>query len=240
MARHPLASNKVMLPAKMPIEKLMDQTVPSTSPIIKSSKSVEASAVLARDLWSASLQETIVEVFATMVGTAVTTEPTDVPLATAQLTGIVGIAGAIRANFILQCSHAASIKLSSQMLGILPDDPDSRKASADALGEICNIVAGYFKAKSVWATPACYRCQRSSWDKITSFIRPGCSKSWNSPCRMKGSNFSRRWRLRDERMIVQHEDPAEDQRRPSGVCVGAYLSPLRGFVMFRLLLTAAP
>src|SRR5579871_2158544 len=147
MARHPLASNKVLLPAKMPIEKLMDQTVPSTSPIIKSSKSVEASAVLARDLWSASLQETIVEVFATMVGTAVTTEPTDVPLATAQLTGIVGIAGAIRANFILQCSHAASIKLSSQMLGILPDDPDSRKASADALGEICNIVAGYFKAK---------------------------------------------------------------------------------------------
>ena len=147
MARHPLASNKVMLPANMPIEKLMDQTVPSTSPIIRSSKPVEASAVLARDLWSASLQETIVEVFATMVGTAVTTEPTDVPLATAQLTGIVGIAGAIRANFILQCSHAASIKLSSQMLGILPDDPDSRKASADALGEICNIVAGYFKAK---------------------------------------------------------------------------------------------
>jgi CheY-specific phosphatase CheX len=146
MARHPLASNKVMLPANMPIEKLMDQTVPSTSPI-RSSKSVEASAVLARDLWSASLQETIVEVFATMVGIAVTTEPTDVPLATAQLTGIVGIAGAIRANFILQCSHAASTKLSSQMLGIPPDDPDSRKASADALGEICNIVAGYFKAK---------------------------------------------------------------------------------------------
>ena len=93
------------------------------------------------------MQETIVEVFRTMVGAAVTTESTDAPLATAQLTGIVGIAGAIRANFILQCSQAASIKLSSQMLGILPDDPDSRKASADALGEICNIVAGYFKAK---------------------------------------------------------------------------------------------
>ena len=30
---------------------------------------------------------------------------------------------------------------------VSPDDPDSRKASADALGEICNIVAGYFKAK---------------------------------------------------------------------------------------------
>jgi CheY-specific phosphatase CheX len=112
-----------------------------------SSKSIEPNTVLPRDLWSASLQETIVEVFATMVGAAVTTTPTDAPLATAQLTGIVGIGGAMRANFILQCSYAASTKLSSQMLGIPPDDPDSRKASADALGEICNIVAGYFKAK---------------------------------------------------------------------------------------------
>jgi len=147
MARHPLASNKVMLPANLPIEKLMDQTSPSTSPIVASSKSIEPNAVLPRDVWSAVLQETIIEVFCTMVGAAVTTESTDAPLATAQLTGIVGIAGAIRANFILQCSHAASTKLSSQMLGIPPDDPDSRKASADALGEICNIIAGYFKAK---------------------------------------------------------------------------------------------
>ena len=57
-----------------------------------------------RDLWSAVFPETIVEVFYTMLGAAVTTEPTDVPLATAQLAGIVGVTGAIRAHFILQCS----------------------------------------------------------------------------------------------------------------------------------------
>ena len=125
----------------------MDSTVRPISPIAVSSKSVELNTVLPRDHWSAVLQETIGEVFVTMVGTTVTTAPTDLPLATAQLTGIVGIAGAIRANFILQCSYTASAKLSSQMLGTPPDDPDSRKASADALGEICNIVAGYFKAK---------------------------------------------------------------------------------------------
>ena len=125
----------------------MDPAASPISPTTLSSKSVEPNAVSPRDLWSAVLQETIVEVFLTMVGTTVTTAPTDVPLATAQLTGIVGIAGAIRANFILQCSHAASAKLSSQMLGIPADDPDSKKASTDALGEICNIVAGYFKAK---------------------------------------------------------------------------------------------
>lgn len=136
-----------MLLTNLPIEKLMDRTAPSTFPINTSLKSIEPNAMLPRDLWSAVLQETIVEVFVTMVGAAVTTAPTEASLATAQLTGIVGIAGAIRANFILQCSHAASTKLSSQMLGIHPDDPDCRKASADALGEICNIVAGYFKAK---------------------------------------------------------------------------------------------
>src|SRR5215469_15636565 len=89
----------------------------------------------------------IVEVFSMMVGAAVTTAPADAPLAPAQLTGIVGIAAAIRENCILQCSHAASTKLSSQTPGILPDDPDFRKASAAALGEICNPVAGYCKAK---------------------------------------------------------------------------------------------
>ena len=112
-----------------------------------SSRSVEPTAVLPRDLWSAVLQETLVEVFSSMVGADVTTTPTDAPLPSVQLTGIVGIAGAIRANFILQCSNAASSRLASQMLGISPDDSEARKASSDALGEICNIVAGNFKAK---------------------------------------------------------------------------------------------
>ena len=34
------------------------------------------------------------------------------------------------------------------MPAIPPDDPDSRKASANALGEIGNLIAGYFKAKA--------------------------------------------------------------------------------------------
>lgn len=64
-----------------------------------------------------------------------------------QVTGIVGIGGAIRANFILECSSTSATKLAAQMLGIEPDAPDSQQAACDALGEICNIVAGYFKAK---------------------------------------------------------------------------------------------
>jgi CheY-specific phosphatase CheX len=33
------------------------------------------------------------------------------------------------------------------MLGISPQDPDCQKSACDAVGEICNIIAGYFKAK---------------------------------------------------------------------------------------------
>lgn len=81
-----------------------------------------------------------------MVGVNVTLSSDDSRFIT-QVTGIIGIAGAIRASFILQCSTASAIKLASQMLGISPDALDAQKAAYDALGEIGNIVAGYFKAK---------------------------------------------------------------------------------------------
>jgi CheY-specific phosphatase CheX len=33
------------------------------------------------------------------------------------------------------------------MLGIAVDDPGAEKVASDAVGEVCNVVAGYFKAK---------------------------------------------------------------------------------------------
>lgn len=109
-------------------------------------RSVEPGSVLPRTAWPGILAETAVEVFSIMVGVNVTVT-TGAPCGATQMTGVVGIAGAIRANFVLQCSAASSTKLAAQMLGIAPDSPDSEKAAGDALGEICNIVAGYFKAK---------------------------------------------------------------------------------------------
>jgi hypothetical protein len=48
---------------------------------------------------------------------------------------------------LLQCTAAGATKLAAQMLGVSPEDPGSQKAACDAIGEVCNIVAGYFKAK---------------------------------------------------------------------------------------------
>ncbi len=110
------------------------------------SKSIEPNSVLPQSAWQGVLSETVVEVFSIMVGATVTISDA-APDAPVRLTGMVGIAGAMRANLILQCSAEAASLLAAQMLGISPGDPDSSKAAADALGEICNIVAGYFKAK---------------------------------------------------------------------------------------------
>jgi chemotaxis protein CheY-P-specific phosphatase CheC len=108
-------------------------------------KPIEPASVLPRTVWHAILHETTVEVFSMMVGVAVTSPAKDA-LATA-INRHCRDCRAIRAIFILQCSSASSVKIASQMLGMAPDDPACEKTAGDAVGEVCNIVAGYFKAK---------------------------------------------------------------------------------------------
>jgi CheY-specific phosphatase CheX len=104
---------------------------------------IEPSTVLPENEWHSVLIETALEVFSTMVGVNVTV-PEEALRAPAQVTAIVGIAGAMRATLVLQCAAAPADKLAAHMLGAAPADS---RAACDALGEICNIVAGYFKAK---------------------------------------------------------------------------------------------
>ena len=73
----------------------------------------------------------------------VVAEPTDTILA--YVTGMIGIAGAMRAIFSLRCSEKAAIGIASQMLGITKEEAAPQKS--DAIGEVCNIIAGHFKHK---------------------------------------------------------------------------------------------
>jgi chemotaxis protein CheX len=95
--------------------------------------------------WQAILRQTAVEVFSTMVGVTVTVpEESDLPVS-AHVTGMIGIAGPLSAIFSIRCSEHSAIMLASQMLGVSLAKAAEQKC--DAVGEICNIVAGYFKAK---------------------------------------------------------------------------------------------
>ena len=82
-----------------------------------------------------------------MVGATVVIPKDTSPPNIAQITGVIGIAGQIRAIFSLRCSQKCAIDIASRMLGISPDDPGAETAASDAIGEVCNVVAGYFKAK---------------------------------------------------------------------------------------------
>jgi chemotaxis protein CheX len=101
-------------------------------------------ALLRKD-WPVILGETAVEVFSTLVGATMTAPETGAVPLLAQVTGMVGIAGPLSAVFSLRCSLQSATTFASQILGVSREEAAAR--TCDAVGEICNMVAGYFKAK---------------------------------------------------------------------------------------------
>ena len=95
--------------------------------------------------WAASLAKAAEEVFSMMVG--VTLEPVENSASAfmPQVTGSVGIAGAFTAVFSLRCNCQTANSIASQMLGVPLEEASAQQN--DAVGEICNMIAGDFKAK---------------------------------------------------------------------------------------------
>ncbi|MGO8794586.1 MAG: chemotaxis protein CheX [Candidatus Sulfotelmatobacter sp.] len=97
------------------------------------------------ELWRLNLRDAVKEVFTMMVGSEVTVpEDEDPPVAT-EVTGMVGLAGELCGVISVRCSKNCGSKIASKMLGV----PATAAAShiSDAVGEICNMAAGNFKAK---------------------------------------------------------------------------------------------
>ena len=92
----------------------------------------------------AALREATAEVFSTMVGAIVVPDTADFPVS-AYVTGVLGITGALNAVFTLRCSEASATRIASQMLGASAEEAAQHKL--DAIGEVCNMVAGHFKHK---------------------------------------------------------------------------------------------
>jgi chemotaxis protein CheX len=105
----------------------------------------KAEAVTPRTAWPALLRETTIEVFTTMVGAAVTAPENEDVAVHFEVTGMIGIAGPLSAILSLRCSMRSAALIVSQMLRVSVEEAASLKC--DAVGEICNMLAGYFKAK---------------------------------------------------------------------------------------------
>jgi chemotaxis protein CheX len=103
--------------------------------------------------WKSVLNCAAVEVFEMMAGTrltpfvppAVAPGAEAVPEKQSGKTAMVGLAGALRGIITIRCASDTAIRLASKMAGDeAAKDPNIVN---DAMGELCNMVAGNFKAK---------------------------------------------------------------------------------------------
>jgi len=61
------------------------------------------------------------------------------------ITSMVGLAGQLCGVLTLRCDSKSATLMTSKMLGVAPDEVGGQLS--DAIGEICNMVAGNFKNK---------------------------------------------------------------------------------------------
>ena len=95
--------------------------------------------------WKSIMECAVVEVFELMAGVRLELVATPGREALGEQTAMVGMAGALCGMTTVRCSRAAAGKLASLMLG--QDAATNPAMTRDALGEICNMIAGNFKAK---------------------------------------------------------------------------------------------
>jgi chemotaxis protein CheX len=104
---------------------------------------------------TATLDQSVEEVFALMLGTPVTVSeaavaPTNIPIT---LTAVIGLAGAISGAYSVVVNEATAKQIAATMLGIEVTSLDD--TVYDALGEITNILAGAWKSKIESLHSAC-------------------------------------------------------------------------------------
>lgn len=94
--------------------------------------------------WDSLLETATREVFDIMLGTQLTMMPESDP-SLVDLIAMVGMAGRLRGVLSLRCRTDVAPRIVSKMLGVEISEFDD--SARDAMGEICNMVAGNFKAK---------------------------------------------------------------------------------------------
>jgi chemotaxis protein CheX len=103
--------------------------------------------------WLPILELAVEEVFEIMLGCRVRPGTKTDGLVSGGCTAMVGLAGSLCGILTFSCDAKTSRELAKCMLG--PEVANSDNEVSDALGEICNMVAGNFKNKLSHADGAC-------------------------------------------------------------------------------------
>ena len=104
------------------------------------------------EAWIPLLEVAAREVFELMLGCPLTV-PSTPEETTLEFTAMVGLAGQLCGVLSVRCQQKAAALMTSKMLGVDLDKVGPELS--DALGEVCNMVAGNFKNKSAGLAEGC-------------------------------------------------------------------------------------
>jgi len=93
------------------------------------------------------------EVFSTMLGAPCL--PVEGPSAVepGMISAVIGLAGALSGSLVLHAGNAAALRIAGRMTGVEPEEVDA--LVRDAIGEVCNMVAGAWKGFDPHLASAC-------------------------------------------------------------------------------------
>lgn len=103
--------------------------------------------------WAPLLELAAREVFERMLGTPLASASESATLEESDVTSMVGLAGQICGIMTLRCQSKAAVRMASRMLGVDAMQPGPE--TWDAVGEVCNMIAGNFKNKIVGLGDGC-------------------------------------------------------------------------------------
>lgn len=98
-----------------------------------------------RKSWMPILELAAREVFETMLGSQLTSSPDSFEEQLLDITSMVGLAGQICGVLTVRCTANSAVLMASKMLGV--DASEAGPEMGDAVGEVCNMIAGNFKNK---------------------------------------------------------------------------------------------
>ena len=114
--------------------------------------------------WLPILELSVEEVFEIMLGSRVKPVAQSEHKPNTEFTAMVGLAGSLCGIITICCDAKTAGQVAKSMLG---DTADSEEQVADALGEICNMIAGNFESGSAQMKSA----SQAAFDRIAGMLR---------------------------------------------------------------------
>ena len=114
--------------------------------------------------WLPILELSVEEVFEIMLGVRATPAAKPGPEVNAEFTAMVGLAGALCGVLAIGCDAQTARQIAKCLLGEIVE---SEEQVSDALGEICNMVAGNFESGSAQMKSS----SQAAFDRIAALLR---------------------------------------------------------------------